>query len=191
VLLRLMEQSSGKHELPPGMSSRIVQPAVIADGEMLLNQGGRTSLRRIAVTHESNGWSVKEQWVSTGLKPHFSDFVIHDGHAFGFDNGILSCIELMNGERKWKGGKYGHGQFLLLADQDLLLILTEKGELALVNARTDQLRKLPAFRQSQEKHRIIPCWSATRCWFAMARKWPPFDLHWRTTEKTIFRTYFD
>jgi len=147
-----------KHELPPGMSARIVQPAVIADGEMLLNQGGRTSLRRIAVTHESNGWSVKEQWVSTGLKPHFSDFVIHVGHAFGLDNGILSCIELKNGERKWKGGKYGHGQLLLLADQDLLLILTEKGELALVNARTDQfteVARVPAIAGKTWNHPVL------------------------------------
>jgi outer membrane protein assembly factor BamB len=146
-----------KHELPPGIV-RIVQPAVIVDGEILLNSGGRTSVRRIAVIHESNRWSVKEQWVSTGLKPHFSDFVIHDGHVFGFDSSILSCIDLKNGERKWKGGKYGHGQLLLLANQDLLLILTEKGELALVNARPDEFKevaRVPAIKGKTWNHPVL------------------------------------
>jgi hypothetical protein len=75
----------------------IVQPALTADGDVLIDTGsgmGGTSpgMRRIAVEHGSSGWKVKERWTSNGLKPYFNDFVVHDGHAFGFDGSFLSCI---------------------------------------------------------------------------------------------------
>ena len=60
------------------------------------------------------------------MKPYLNDFVIHTGHAYGFDGSILACIDLTDGNRKWKGGRFGHGQLVLLSDQDLLLVLSEK-----------------------------------------------------------------
>src|SRR5262249_5591858 len=107
--------------------------------------GAGVGVRRIAVAHGPGGWTALERWTSVGLKPYFNDFVVHEGHAFGFDGGNLACIDLADGRRKWKGGHYGHGQLILLADQDLLLVLSEKGELALVAATPEPFRELARF----------------------------------------------
>jgi outer membrane protein assembly factor BamB len=131
----------------PGVT--IVQPAVIADGDLLLSTSsaaGGIGMRRLAIAHGPSGWTVEERWTSAGLKPYFNDFVIHEGHAFGFDGSILSCIDLKDGRRKWKGGRYGHGQLVLLRDQDLLLVLSEEGEVALLNAAADQFTEVARFK---------------------------------------------
>ena len=132
-----------EHKWPGG--ARIVQPALTADGDILISRGETTGIRRIAVAHGSGGWTIEERWTSFRLKPYFSDFVVHAGHAFGFDGSILTCIDIEDGKRKWKGGRYGSGQLVLLADQDLLLVLSEKGELALVAAAPDQFTELARF----------------------------------------------
>jgi outer membrane protein assembly factor BamB len=129
----------------------IVQPALTADGDILISAGSGSGTRRIAVAHGPGGWTVEERWTSKGLKPYFNDFVVHKGHAFGFDDSILACIDLKDGTRKWKGGRYGNGQLLLLPDQDLLLVLSEEGELALVGATTDQFTELARFPAIQGK----------------------------------------
>lgn len=120
----------------------IVQPALTSDGDVLLGGGETMGMRRIALAHGPGGWTVEERWTSAALKPYFNDFVVHNGHAFGFDGRILACIDLKDGTRKWKGGRYGNGQLVLLRDQNLLLVLSEEGELALVAAVADQFTEL-------------------------------------------------
>ncbi len=131
----------------------IVQPAVTPDGGVLINaisMNGGVGMRRLEVAHKSGGWTAQERWTSTGLKPYFNDFVVHKGHAFGFDGNILSCIDLQDGKRVWKGGRYGNGQLVLLADQDVLLVLTEDGDLALVSATPDQFTEVARFPEALE-----------------------------------------
>ena len=133
----------------------IVQPAVLAGGDLLIGSGsgmaGNNGMLRLAIARESGGWTAKERWMSNGLKPYFNDFVVHNGHAFGFDGSILACIDLENGTRKWKGGRYGHGQLVVLRDQDLLLVLSEEGELALVKATSDQFTQVARIRAIEGK----------------------------------------
>jgi outer membrane protein assembly factor BamB len=138
--------------------SPILQPGRTPEGDLLIataDMSGGMGTRRIAVSRGPAGWTVEERWTSRGLKPYFSDFVVHEGHAFGFDGSILACIGLGDGQRRWKGGRYGHGQLVLLPDQDLLLVLSEDGELALVKATPEaftEVARVPAIEGKTWNH---------------------------------------
>ena len=144
-----------EHPWPGGP---IVQPALTADGDILITATERSGIRRLAVLHGSGGWTVEERWTSTRLKPYFNDFVVHGGHVYGFHARTLACIDVDDGTRKWRGGRYGSGQLVLLADQGVLLVLSEKGELALVEASPDrftELARLPAIQGKTWNHPVL------------------------------------
>jgi outer membrane protein assembly factor BamB len=148
-----------EHSWERGVS--IVQPGLVPDGGVLISGGdtmGATGMRRLAVARGAGGWTVEERWTTRGLKPYFNDFVVHKGHAYGFDGSILASIDLSDGTRKWKGGRYGSGQLILLPDQDLLLVISEEGELALVKAAPDrftELARAPAIDGKTWNHPVL------------------------------------
>ena len=135
------------------VEDRILQPAVIDDSDLLM-AGETKGVRRVRVSHTKGEWSVKELWTSSDMKVNFNDFIIHKGYAYGFDGPRIECIDIRDGKPKWKGNLY-RGWLLLLADQDLLLVLSEKGELALVAASPDKFTELgqfPAIRGKTWNH---------------------------------------
>ena len=92
------------------------------------------------------------------VKPYYNDLVVHRGTAYGFDGNILAAIEVETGDRAWKGGRYGNGQMLLLPDQDLLLVLSEKGALALVRAsaeRFEEVARIQALDGKTWNHPVV------------------------------------
>jgi len=151
----LWEYSSG----PPTVS--VVQPAFTDEGDVLIADGEAAignGIHRVAVSQNGEGWTAEERWTSRSLKPAFNDYVVHKGYAYGFDGSILAAIDLADGSRKWKGGRYGNGQLLLLADQDLLLVMSEEGDLVLVAARPDQfteIARVPALSGKTWNHPVI------------------------------------
>ena len=46
------------------------------------------------------------------MKNKFNSSVLHEGHVYGLDEGILTCLDVKTGEQRWKGGRYGYGQVI-------------------------------------------------------------------------------
>jgi outer membrane protein assembly factor BamB len=137
------------HDWPTdGPAPRCVQPALIDGTDLLLATGMGKGERRV---HVENNADAKEVWTSRALNAYFNDRVIHKGHVYGFDGNIFTCLSLDTGKARWRGGRYGNGQVLLLADQDLLLVLSEKGEAVLVAADPEKHRELGKFQAIEGK----------------------------------------
>ncbi len=99
----------------------------------------------VDITRQGDQWKAAEVWSSTEVTPEFPDFVVHRGHAYGFTGAVFCCLDLEHGNRRWKGGRYGRGQVMLLPEQSLLLVISEKGEAILVAADPEQHRELSRF----------------------------------------------
>lgn len=82
-------------------------------------------------------FEAAERWTAPNrFKLKFNDAILHEGYVYGLDEGILSSVEFATGDRKWKRGRYGYGQCLLLGD--VLLVTCEDGDLVLVTPSPDR-----------------------------------------------------
>lgn len=126
------------------LSDRVLQPSVIGNDELLVNEEYR-NVKRIKITQADGAWKTTELWTSPEIKNVFNEYVQHDGFAYGFDGPSMACLNLENGKRTWRGARY-QGFQLMLADQEVILVLTEKGELALVSADPVKFNELAKIR---------------------------------------------
>jgi outer membrane protein assembly factor BamB len=130
---------------------RSSQPRLVGSNDLVTGALVGLGTSRIHVSKSVDQWNVTTNWVSKDLKPEFPDFVVFKDHAFGFDAGLFTCINLADGKRVWKEGRYGRGQVLLLVDQNLLLVASESGELILLAADTTASGELGRFKALEGK----------------------------------------
>ncbi|CAN5283948.1 PQQ-binding-like beta-propeller repeat protein [soil metagenome] len=147
--LTSFDPSTGRvlwHHSPPetrgarANGAPIIQPTIIGDSDVLFGTGDGGTWR-VNVVKNGDSWKTKQVWESRAIKPYFNDMVVHKGFIYGFDGSstvLFACVDLATGKLKWRERGYGGGQVLLLPDQDLLLVLTEKNDVALVEANPEK-----------------------------------------------------
>ena len=139
-----------KWSMPTG-ANRVVQPAILDGNDLLIGGAFGVGTRRIHFSRNGEKWNTGDLWTTRKFNPYYNDFVIHNGHLYGFDNTVFACVNLDKGVGKWRSHDYGAGQVLLLADQDVLIIAAETGEVALVDAKPDAHHEIGRFQAIEGK----------------------------------------
>lgn len=138
---RLWEFAWGSAGPPKG-----AQPVAVGDDRVFLSAGYGMGCLLIEVKTQPDGsLAAAEVWRAKTMKTQFNNVAVRDGHLYGLDDGFLACVELATGKRKWKDGRYGSGQSLLVGD--LVLVQAEPGFVALAEAKPEgfsELGRIPA-----------------------------------------------
>ncbi len=125
------------------------QPIRVDEHHFFISAGYGHGAALVRVTRSGDSFRAETVWKNNFMKNKFNSSVLHQGYIYGLDEGILACISARTGERAWKGGRYGYGQ-VLLADGHLI-ILSERGELALVRATPEGHHELARFSAIEGK----------------------------------------
>ena len=129
----------------PGGHPHIAMPIVASETDLIISSGYGTGSGRIRIKRDPAGkWTATSVWRANRLKAKFTNPLLHRGNVYGLDDGILACMDAETGNLRWKDGRYGHGQTLLVGS--FLLIMAESGEAVLVDPQPDQLRELTRFQ---------------------------------------------
>jgi outer membrane protein assembly factor BamB len=129
--------------------------AVPLPGDRLLlskGYGGGAEL----LDFSGSGSGGEEVWANNRvLQTKFTNVTIIDGHIYGLSDGILECAELETGHRRWKKGRYNHGQVLGIGK--LVLVVSEDGKVALVEANPEKFVELTSFQAIEGLTWNNPC----------------------------------
>ncbi|HTK76670.1 MAG TPA: PQQ-binding-like beta-propeller repeat protein [Gemmataceae bacterium] len=155
---------------------RSLQPLAVAPDQFLISLGMELETADVEVSRNSAGFTASQRWASRQLKPSFNDSVLCNGCVYGFDGPVFCCIDARTGERRWKHGRYGTGQVLLLADQPILLVLTDTGEVVLVAASPDGHQELGRFQAINGKTWNHPVIAHDRLYVRNAEEMACFEL---------------
>ena len=125
----------------------VANPLPLPGNRVLVSTGYGIGARLYQVDAAPGGGLTSDiLWKSPRLKAKFANMVHRDGFVYGLDDGVLVCLDPQDGKRRWKRGRYGHGQLILIGD--VLLIMSESGDVVLVEARPDrhvELARMSAF----------------------------------------------
>lgn len=132
-----------------GPQVNAAQPIAVADNSLLFGCGYGVGTVRLDLAREGADWKVTQRWHSNRFRPKFNDFVLHEGHVYGLDDGTLTCLDIESGKVKWKSGRYGYGQMLLVGET--LLILSESGRVVQVPASPSRPEEIASFQALGEE----------------------------------------
>ena len=118
-------------------------PVPLGPDRLLASVGYGVGSKAYRIAASGEGLQATLDWESPRLKSKFANLIVAGGFVYGLDDGVLTCIDPATGERRWKSGRHGHGQLLLVGG--LLLVQTEEGELVLVDPSPDAYRELTRF----------------------------------------------
>ncbi len=138
------------------MGTNASQPLVIDENHVFISGAQPQGAALVKLTRAGDSFQTEEVWNNLRMKNDFNSSVLHEGHVYGLDKTILACVNARTGALKWKGGRYGYGQVLLAGGH--LIVLTEKGDLALVKATPEshqETARFPALRGKTWNHPAI------------------------------------
>lgn len=123
-------------------------PVVINEKQVLFSSGYGVGSELLEISSGTDSkLAVKILWKSIRMKAKFSHIYARGGFIYGLDDGIFACVDLKDGSQRWKEGRYGHGQGLLVGD--LYLLMAESGDLVLLHptpVAANELARFPVFK---------------------------------------------
>ena len=130
------------------------QPLIVDENHVFVSSGYGHGATLLEVTSGNDGLAAKEVWFNRNMKNKFNPSVLVDDVVYGLDEGILAAIDVRTGERLWKRGRYRYGQLIYASGH--LIIVSEEGDLALVEATPDEYSELVRFEAIPGKTWNVP-----------------------------------
>jgi len=156
------------------MGINVSQPIVVDRNRFFISSGYGKGAALVEVKGTGNTFTASTIWENKNMKNKFNSSVLHNGYIYGLDEQILVCLDVNTGERKWKDGRYGYGQVILAGNH--LIVTSDQGDVALVNASPDKYTEVARFTAVQGQTWNYPAIASGKLLVRNSNEMAAFDI---------------
>ena len=160
------------------MGINVSQPIVVDKNRFFISSGYGKGAALVELKANGNTFTPATIWENTNMRNKFNSSVLHNGYVYGLDEGILVCLDVNTGERKWKEGRFGFGQ-VILASGHLIVTQGDTGEVALIKATPDKYTEVARFAALEGRTWNYPAIADGRLLVRNASEMAAYDISGR------------
>jgi outer membrane protein assembly factor BamB len=128
-----------RHPWITTLDANVATP-ILHDRHLFVASGYGTGCALFELSAAGGAAKADKRWANKNMKNYFSTCVLLDGHLYGFNNTLLTCMEFSTGEVRWRQRGFNRGS--VLAADGKLIVLGERGTLALADASPEQYKEI-------------------------------------------------
>jgi outer membrane protein assembly factor BamB len=142
-----------RHPWITTLDANVATP-IFHEGKLFISTGYGTGCGLFSLSVKDGTPVAEELWTSRDMKNYFSTSVLIDGHVYGFNSTMLTCLEFETGDVLWRQRGFNRGS--LMAADGKLIVLGERGDLALAKASPEGYEELGNFPLFEGKSWTVP-----------------------------------
>lgn len=159
------------------MGINVSQPILVDSNRFFISSGYGKGAALVEVKGSGNKLSASTIWENKNMKNKFNSSVLHNGYIYGLDEGIMVCLDVNTGERKWKEGRFGYGQIILTNGH--LIVTSDQGEVALLRATPEKYTEVARFSAVQGQTWNYPAIASGRLLVRNSNEMAAYDISGR------------
>lgn len=139
-----------EHQWGKGLP-HVARPVPVGANRILFSSGYGVGSALLEIAPGADGkLAASEVWKQIKFQAKFSNPAERGGFVYGVSDGIFACLDLADGNVRWKDGRYGHGQGLLVGEY--YLQMTERpGDIVLLRPTPDGANELGRLHVFEDK----------------------------------------
>src|ERR1043165_4647648 len=156
------------------MGINVSQPIPVDGNRFFISSGYGKGAALVEVKGSGNKYTASTIWENKNMKNKFNSSVLYNGYINGLDEGIMVCLDVNTGERKWKEGRFGYGQIILANGH--LIVTSDQGEVALLKATPDKYTEVARFAALQGQTWNYPAIASGRLLIRNSNEMVAYDI---------------
>ena len=138
-----------------GMSYNAATP--IVEGQTVIYAGAGRGTKAMKIEKSADGFAAKELWSNPDNGVQFNSPVLKGGQIYGLSQrSVIFCLDAKDGKTLWTSDLGGRGFGSIVDAGSVLLVLSPKGELTVVEPNDKEYKKLTSYKVAETETYAYP-----------------------------------